>query len=75
MTRRHHPRDLVRKARHVPAERGVSLCSDGSCLEEWVAPEQSYEQARDRAVARMKQGLPMGLGERPAWTRDELHER
>jgi len=70
------PRDLVRKARHVATERGVSLSElVGSCLEEVVAPEQSYEQARDRAIARMRQGLPMGLGERPTWTRDELHER
>jgi hypothetical protein len=70
------PRDLVRKARHVAVERGVSLSAlVGSCLEEVVAPEQSYEQARDRAIARMRQGLAMGLGERPAWTRDELHER
>jgi len=70
------PRDLVRKARHIATERGVSL-SDlvSSCLEEVVAPEQSYEQARDRATARMRQGLPMGFGERPTWTRDDLHER
>ena len=70
------PRDLVRKARHVAVERGVSLSTlVGSCLEELVGPEQSYEQARDRAIARMRQGLPMGLGERPFWTRDELHKR
>lgn len=70
------PRDLVHKARHIAEERGVSLSElVGSCLEEVVAPEQSYEQARDRAIARMRQGLSMGLGERPTWTRDELYER
>jgi len=37
------PRDLVGKARHVAIERGVSLSElAGSCLEEVVAPEQSY---------------------------------
>lgn len=70
------PPDLVRKARHVAVERGVSLSRlVGSCLEEVVEPESSYEQARDRAIARMRQGVPMGVGERPGWTRDELHER
>ena len=70
------PRDLVRKARHVAVERGVSLSAlVGSCLEEVVAPGPAYEQARDRAIARMRQGLPMGVGEQPVWTRDELHER
>ena len=70
------PRDLVRKARHVAVERGVSLSTlVGTCLEEVVGPEPTYEQARDRAIARMRQGLPMGVGERPGWTRDELHER
>lgn len=70
------PRELIRKARRVAGERGVTLSAlVGSCLEEVVAPEPAYEQARDRAIARMRQGLPMGVGERPAWTRDELHER
>lgn len=70
------PRDLVRKARDVASERGVSLSVlVGSYLEGVVAPEPTYEQARDRAIARMRQGLPMGVRERPALTRDELHER
>jgi hypothetical protein len=70
------PRDLVRKAQHVAVSRGVSLSAlVGSCLEEMVAPETAYGLARDRAIARMRQGLPMGVGERPVWKRDELHER
>ena len=70
------PRDLIRRARHVAVERGVSLSAlVGSCLAEVVAPQPAYEQARDRAIARMREGLPMGVGERPTWTRDELHER
>jgi len=70
------PPDLVRKAKHVAVKRGVSLSTlVGSCLAEVVEPQPSYEQARDRAIARMRQGLPMGVGERPGWTRDELHER
>ena len=69
--------DLVRRAEHVAVERGLSLSTlVGSCLEEVVKSElSSYEQARDRAIDRMRQGLPMGVGERPGWTRDELHER
>jgi plasmid stability protein len=49
---------------------------DLECPEEVVKPQpSSYEQARDRAIARMRQGLSTGVGERPGWTRDELHER
>ncbi len=70
------PPDLVRKAEHVATERGLSLSTlVGSCLEEVVKPQLSYEEARDRAIARMRQGVSMGVGERPGWTRDELHER
>jgi hypothetical protein len=71
------PPDLIREAEHVADERGMSLSMlVGSCLEEVVKPQpSSYEQARDRAIARMRQGLSMGVGERPGWTRDELHER
>lgn len=70
------PPSLVRKARHLAVERGVSLSAlVGSCLEEVVERGPAYERARDRAIARMKKGLTLGVGERPTWTRDELHER
>lgn len=73
------PEDLVRRAQHVAVERGVSLSAlVGSYLEgleEGGGPEPTYEQAQECALARMRQGLPMGVGEQPTWTRDELHER
>ena len=70
------PRDLLLEARHLAVERGISLSKLlASYLQELVEREPKYEEARKRAVERMRRGIPMGVGERPTWTRDELHER
>lgn len=70
------PPEIVKQARHLAIERGTSLSGLlASCLEELVRNEPGYQQARERAVARMKKGVRMEVGERPTWTRDELHER
>lgn len=70
------PPHILKQARHLAVERGTSLSGLlGSCLEELVRNEPAYRQARERAVMRMRQGIVMGVGERPGWTRDELHER
>jgi len=70
------PHDLFLKARRLAAERGVSLSKLlASNLEELVEREPKYEEARKRAVERMRRGVPMGVGKKPTWTRDELHER
>lgn len=70
------PKDVVRQARHLAVERGVSLSALLSAyLEELVHSEPSYQQARERAIDRMRRGVRMGVGSRPTWTRDELHER
>ncbi len=70
------PHEILKQARHLAVERGTSLSGLlASCLEELVRNEPAYQQAKRRAVARMRKGVPMGVGERPTWTRDELHER
>jgi hypothetical protein len=70
------PEDTVRQARHIAVERGVSLSKLlAGQLEELVRKNRDYRRARGRAVAMMRRGIPMGLGEKPSWTRDEIHER
>jgi hypothetical protein len=70
------PAEVLRQVRHLAVERGMSLSRFLAWhLEVLIHNESAYEQARERAVTRMRQGLPMGVGPTPAWTRDELHER
>ena len=61
------------KARVLAARRGTSISGlVARELEELVAREARYEQARQRAVEIMAASVPRG---RPTWRRDELHER
>ncbi len=68
--------DALRRARHLAVEKGVSLSKLLSeSLEQVVLRNDRYDEARRKALSRMKRGVPMGVGVRPTWTRDELHER
>ena len=68
--------ETVRRARYLAVEKGVSLSRLlADSLEQIVTRNEQYVQARKRALARMKRGLPMGMGRQPGWSRDELHER
>ena len=70
------PPEILKQARHLAIERGTSLSALlATCLEDLVRNEPAYRAAQRRAVARMRKGLHMGVGERPSWTRDELHDR
>lgn len=66
--------DLLREARVVAAAEGRSisgLLSDR--LEAIVRERRAYEQARRRALGRLREGLDLRFT--PAASRDELHER
>jgi hypothetical protein len=67
----------LRLAKRHAVERGVSLSKFLSeYLETLVARDQRYEEARHSAMARMKRGIDLGVGDNGIWwTRDELHER
>jgi len=70
------PPEILKQARHLAVERGTSLSALlAACLEDLVRSEPTYRAAQRRAVARMRKGVRMGVGARPGWTRDELHER
>ena len=70
------PTEILRQVRNLAVERGMSLSRFLAWyLEVLVPDEAAYDQARVRAVERMRRGLPMGVGPSPPWTRDELHER
>ncbi len=66
--------DLLRQARVLAAEEGTSISAMvATRLEEVVRERKGYQQARRRAVARLRKGF--NLGWTPPRSRDELHER
>lgn len=70
------PKRLLKRAKVIAAQRETSVSRILSrLLEEFVEREDDYEQARRRAMARMRRGWDLGTGGRATWTRDELHER
>lgn len=70
------PRELVRRARHVAVERGVSLSRlVGECITRMLAGGEEQDVVRRELLALFDEGLDAGVEDRASWTRDELHER
>ena len=67
-------RDLIKKVRILAAEKETSISAVvAQQLEKAVRDRDSYEQAKRRALARLKHGY--NLGYKPPASRDELYER
>ena len=67
-------RDLLRKVRVLAAERDTSMSAlMVEQLEKAVREHAGYEEAKRRALMRMKRAS--NLGYTPPASRDELHER
>jgi hypothetical protein len=65
---------LIREARILAAEEGTSISALlASRLEEIVNERRTYNRARKRALARLREGLDLHWT--PPRSRDELHER
>lgn len=74
------PRDLLREARHLAVDRGVSLSRFvATLLEEQIrkggGQSGSYEEAAERGWRLLETGFDLGTHGKATWTRDELHER
>jgi metal-responsive CopG/Arc/MetJ family transcriptional regulator len=68
--------DLLRDIERMATERGVSLSRFITfVLETAVEEQQRYQAARERQLALMEAGLPLGTHGHIIWTREELHER
>jgi hypothetical protein len=66
--------NLLREAKILAAEDGTSISAMLSAqLEQIVRERKTYERARRRALARLREG--MNLQWTPPRSRDELHER
>jgi hypothetical protein len=66
--------ELVQEANRLAAEEGTSVSGllSGK-LEELVTKRRNYDQARQRALARLERGYELNWT--PPRSRDELHER
>ena len=63
--------DVIRRARVVAAKRGTSISAMVAReLDDLVAREDRYEEARDRALELMASAKPRGAR---AWTRDDIY--
>ncbi len=66
--------DVIREAKVLAARDGKSVSALlAEQLEKLVRDRLSYERARERALARLREGVDMGWT--PARSRDEIHER
>jgi len=66
--------ELLREARVLAAEEGSSISALLALkLEQLVRERKGYQQARKRAVARLRKGFDLRWT--PPATGDELHER
>ena len=70
------PRALLRKVKHLAVERETSISGLlVRALEDLVRHNDDYQEARERALHRLRNPTDLGLGDKITWTRDELHER
>ena len=66
--------DLLREAKILAAENGTSISAMlAGRLEREVRERRTYDRARKRALARLREGT--NLNWTPFRSRDELHER
>ena len=70
------PKSLLKKAKALAAskEQSLSVLLKES-LEEKINEASGYNQARDRQVGMLKQGLQLGTKGHLAVSREELHAR
>jgi hypothetical protein len=67
-------KSLLREIRVLAAEEGTSISALlAARLEQIVRDRKTYERARKRALARLREGLDLQWT--PPGSRDELHER
>ena len=70
------PEEDLWEARILAASRGTSVSQLlARMLKDLVERETGYARARDRSLARLRQGTDLGTGGHIGWSRDSVHER
>lgn len=69
-------KELIQRAKRVALERRMSLSGLLTrALKDLVVKEEGYEQAHQRQLALLAQGLDLGTNGEIIWSREDLHER
>ena len=70
------PEGDLREARILAASGGTSVSRLlARMLRELAERETGYARARDRSLARLREGMGLGTGGHISWSRDSVHER
>lgn len=70
------PKDILRKAKILAVQKNTSLSGLlTQTLVDLVAHQEAYQQARQRSLTLLKNGLELGTQGQIAWNREGLHER
>ena len=70
------PADLLRQAKHLAVDEGVSLSRFVALsLEQRVEAIRGYRAARERQLRLLQHGLPLGTAGHVTWDRASLHDR
>lgn len=70
------PKDILRKAKILAVQKNTSLSGLlTQTLVDLVAHQEAYQQARQRSLTLLKNGLELGTQGQIAWKREDLHER
>jgi hypothetical protein len=70
------PTNDVRRAKVLAARRGTSVSRLlAEMLEDLIARDTGYAEAKEQALAMLAQGWDLGTGGRIGVSRDESHER
>ena len=68
--------DLLREAKHLAVDQGVSLSKFlALLLEERIEAARRYQAARARQQRLLDTGFQLGTHGKIAWDREQLHER
>lgn len=70
------PDDILREARHLAVDEGLSLSRFiARSLEQRVETVRNFRAARERQIELLRTGLNLGTQGEATWSRESLHER
>lgn len=70
------PEDLLRRVKVLAALQETSISALlVQSLEKLLDESADYDLAMRQLLANMEKGYPLGIGDKPSWTRESLHER
>ncbi len=70
------PKETLKKAKHLAVSKEQSLSGLlTEYIEDLVRQEEKYNQAEQRQLLLMEEGIDFGLKEKVEWSREDIYER